>query len=71
MKSTESEIEDALMQGEFDKARDLLNKYSLEVGVVFVLVDAGLKRFIQELHLEKINPVLDSVLSSYENGVRT
>ena len=69
MESTESNIEAALARSDEVAARGLLNDYFYDVSSIFSAVDSNLKKFVGKL--ERINPVLDALLSRPQNGVRT
>ena len=69
IESAESSIEAALTRGDEAAARGLLNDYFYDVSSVFSAVDSNLKKFVGKL--ERINPVLDALLSNPENGGRT
>jgi hypothetical protein len=66
-KTIESDIEAALTQGKYDQARHLLELYSEDVAYAFATVNADLKKFITDLNLREIGPVLDALLSIPEN----
>jgi hypothetical protein len=66
MESTETNIETSLERGDEVAARGFLNEYFYDVSSIFLAVDSNLKRFV--VKLERINPVLDALLSSPENG---
>jgi hypothetical protein len=68
MESTESNIDAALTRGDEAGARGLLNDYFYDVSSIFSVVNENLKTFVGKL--ERINPVLDALLCSSENGGR-